>query len=132
LAANVHLPIIFITGHGDIPMSDQAMKGRAIEFLTRDQNLLDAIQLGFVRDRAWRESEGAKLRARFETLTPREHEVMAQIVRGRLNKQITVDIGVSEVTVKVHRGQVMRKMKASCPSDLARMEDKLKGTQETS
>src|SRR5260221_10769623 len=129
-AANKELPIIFITGHGDIPMSVQAMKGGAIEFLTkpfRDQELLDAIQLGLARDRAWLENEKeiAALRARFDTLTPREREVMALVVTGRLNKQIASDIGVSEITVKVHRGQVMRKMKASSLPNLARMADKL-------
>jgi FixJ family two-component response regulator len=106
-AANIHVPIIFITGYGDIPMSVQAIKGGAIEFLTkpfRDQDLLDAIQLGLARDRAWLENETAiaALRARFETLTPREREVMALVVAGRLNKQIAYDIGISEITVKVH------------------------------
>jgi FixJ family two-component response regulator len=129
-AANVRIPIIFITGHGDIPMSVQAMKGGAIEFLTkpfRDQELLDAIQVGLARDRAWLESEKAvaELRRRFDTLTPREREVMVLVANGRLNKQIAGDIGISEVTVKVHRGQVMRKMKASSLPDLARMADKL-------
>jgi FixJ family two-component response regulator len=112
--ADIHLPIIFITGHGDIPMTVQAMKGGAIEFLTkpfRDQDLLDAIQLGLERDRAWLESERvvATLRERFNTLTPREREIMAMVVRGCLNKQIAGDMGVSEITVKVHRGQVMQK-----------------------
>ena len=129
-AANIHVPIIFITGYGDIPMSVQAIKGGAIEFLTkpfRDQDLLDAIQLGLARDRAWLENEKAigALRARFETLTPREREVMALVVTGRLNKQIAYDIGISEITVKVHRGQVMRKMQAASLPDLARMADKL-------
>jgi FixJ family two-component response regulator len=129
-AANIQVPIIFMTGYGDIPMSVQAMKGGAIEFLTkpfRDQDLLDAIQLGLEQDRAWLENEKsiAALRARFETLTPREQEVMARVVTGRLNKQIAADIGISEITVKVHRGQVMRKMKASSLPDLARMADKL-------
>src|SRR5712692_9783076 len=129
-AANREFPIIFITGHGDIPMSVQAMKGGAIEFLTkpfRDQDLLDAIQLGLARDRAWLENEKAvaALRARFETLSPREREVMALVVTGRLNKQIANDMGISEITVKVHRGQVMRKMKASSLPTLARMADKL-------
>jgi len=129
-AANVHLPIIFITGYGDIPMSVQAIKGGAIEFLTkpfRDQELLDAIQLGLARDRAWLEEAKAMaaLRSRFETLTPREREVMALVVTGRLNKQIAYDIGISEITVKVHRGQVMRKMHAASLPDLARMADKL-------
>jgi FixJ family two-component response regulator len=132
-AANIHVPIIFITGYGDIPMSVRAIKGGAIEFLTkpfRDQDLLDAIQLGLARDRAWIENERATaaLRARFETLTPREREVMALVVAGRLNKQIAYDIGISEITVKVHRSQVMRKMKASSLPDLARMADKLNFT----
>jgi FixJ family two-component response regulator len=129
-AANIHVPIIFITGYGDIPMTVQAIKGGAIEFLTkpfRDQDLLDAIQLGLARDRAWLEHEKAiaALRERFETLTPREREVMAMVVTGRLNKQIAFDIGISEITVKVHRGQVMRKMEAASLPDLARMADKL-------
>jgi FixJ family two-component response regulator len=129
--ANIHIPIIFITGHGDVPMSVQAMKGGAIEFLTkpfRDQDLLDAIQLGLGRDRAWLEDERvmAALRARFDTLTPREREVMASVVTGRLNKQIAGDFGISEITLKVHRGQVMRKMQASSLVDLARMANKLK------
>jgi FixJ family two-component response regulator len=129
-AANVHLPIIFITGYGDIPMTVQAIKGGAIEFLTkpfRDQELLDAIQLGLARDRIWLEEAKAMaaLRSRFETLTPREREVMALVATGRLNKQIAYDIGISEITVKVHRGQVMRKMNAASLPDLARMADKL-------
>ena len=134
-AAGVNLPIIFISGHGDIPMSVQAMKGGAIEFLTkpfRDQDLLDAIQLGLARDRARLDDEKsiAALRARFETLTAREREVMAGVVAGRLNKQVAGDLGISEITVKVHRGQVMRKMKASSLPDLARMADKLEATHE--
>jgi FixJ family two-component response regulator len=132
-AANIHLPIIFITGHGDIPMSVQAMKGGALEFLTkpfRDQDLLDAIQQGLSHDQTWLadEKEMAVLRARFELLTPREREVMSHVVRGRLNKQIAGDIGVSEITVKVHRGQVMRKMRASSLPELARMADRLKAS----
>jgi FixJ family two-component response regulator len=130
-ASDIQLPIIFITGYGDIPMSVQAMKGGAIEFLTkpfRDQDLLDAIQQGLARDRAWLENEKALagLRARFETLSPREREVMTLVVTGRLNKQIAADIGISEITVKVHRGQVMRKMNAGSLPDLARMADRLK------
>jgi FixJ family two-component response regulator len=129
--ANIHLPIIFITGHGDIPMSVQAMKRGALEFLTkpfRDQDLLDAIQLGLARDRARREAERAvmALQERFEALTRREREVMARVVKGRLNKQIAGDLGISEVTVKVHRSQVMRKMRATSLPDLARMADQLK------
>ncbi len=134
-AANIHLPIIFITGHADIRMSVQAMKDGAIEFLTkpfRDQELLDAVQVGLARDRARREAERSllQLRERFETLTPREREVMAEVARGRLNKQIAFDIGISEITVKVHRGQVMRKMKATSLPDLARMMDRLKSLME--
>jgi FixJ family two-component response regulator len=130
-ASDIEMPIIFITGYGDIPMSVQAMKGGAIEFLTkpfRDQDLLDAIQQGLARDRAWLETEKALagLRARFETLSPREREVMTLVVTGRLNKQIAADIGISEITVKVHRGQVMRKMNAASLPDLARMADRLK------
>jgi FixJ family two-component response regulator len=129
-ASNIKIPIIFITAHADIPMSVRAMKEGAIEFLTkpfRDQDLLDAIQLGLERDRARLENEKtiAVLLARFETLSSREREVMAIVVTGRLNKQIAGDIGVSEITVKVHRGNVMRKMRASSLPDLARMADKL-------
>ena len=131
--AERQLPIIFITGHGDIPMSVQAMKGGAIEFLTkpfREQDLLEAIQLGHARDRARLEQERAMadLKVRFETLSPREREVMANVATGRLNKQIAADLGVSEITVKVHRGQVMRKMRASSLPDLARMADQLQLT----
>ena len=112
-------------------MTVQAMKGGAIEFLTkpfRDQDLLDAVQIGLARDRARLDDEKSMtgLRARFETLTAREREVMAWVVAGRLNKQIAGEMGISEITVKVHRGQVMRKMKASSLPDLARMADKLK------
>jgi|ERR1700692_2066527 FixJ family two-component response regulator len=130
-AMNRKLPIVFITGHGDIPMSVQAMKGGAIEFLTkpvRDQDLLDAIRLSFSRDRAWREHE-TELRAlkeRFEALTPREREIMIQVARGRLNKQIAFDLGISEITVKVHRMNLMRKMKAGSLLKLGLMAAKLK------
>ena len=135
-AANIDVPIIFITAYADVPMSVQAMKGGALEFLTkpvRDQDLLDAIYLGLERDRARRETERrlAPLRQRFETLTPREREVMAEVLKGRLNKQIAGDIGVSEVTVKAHRGQIMRKMKASSVLDLARMAEQLDFTPKT-
>jgi FixJ family two-component response regulator len=111
----------------------ELMKGGAIEFLTkpfREQDLLEAIQLGHARDRVWLEQEQAMagLKARFETLTPREREVMASVATGRLNKQIAADLGVSEITVKVHRGQVMRKMRASSLPDLARMADQLQLT----
>jgi FixJ family two-component response regulator len=128
--AKAQLPIVFITGHGDIPMSVQAMKGGAIEFLTkpfREQDLLDAILLGHARDRARLEQERAvtDLEVRFETLTTREREVMSLVATGRLNKQIAADLGLSEITIKVHRGQVMRKMRASSLPDLARMADRL-------
>jgi FixJ family two-component response regulator len=133
LAANIHIPIIFITAYGDIPMSVQAMKGGAIEFLPkpfRDQDLIDAIQLGLSRDRARRdgEMELALLRGRFEMLSAREREVMYHVAKGHLNKQIAAAMAISEITVKVHRGQVMRKMQASSTPDLARMADKLKDT----
>src|ERR1700733_14447632 len=113
-AANIQLPVIFITGHGDIPMSVQAMKGGAIEFLTkpfRDQDLLDAIHVGLARDRERRESdrELQALTQRFELLTTREREVMTHVVMGRPNKRIAGELGISEITVKVHRGQVMHK-----------------------
>jgi RNA polymerase sigma factor (sigma-70 family) len=129
-AANRELPIIFITGHGDIPMSVQAMKGGAIEFLTkpfRDQDLLDAIQLGLSRDRTWREDEKAlaDLKERFASLSPREREIMIQVARGRLSKQIAHDIGISAATVKVHRSRAMQKLKAGSLPELGQMADKL-------
>ena len=124
------LPIVFITGHGDIPMSVQAIKAGAIEFLTkpfRDQELLDAVQAGIARDRAQRQdaSAVAGLRERFEALTPREREVMALVVSGRPNKQLAAELDLSEITVKVHRGNVMRKMRAKSLADLVRMADRL-------
>jgi FixJ family two-component response regulator len=128
--SSMHMPIVFITGHGDIPMSVRAMKAGAIEFLTKpfhDQELLDAIQLGIERDRARRRDAAtvAALWQRFDSLTPREREIMALVAAGRLNKQIAGDIEVSEITVKVHRGQVMRKMQAKSLAELVRMADRL-------
>jgi FixJ family two-component response regulator len=130
-AANRKIPIIFITGYGDIPMSVEAMKGGAIEFLTkpfRDQDLLDAIQLGLSRDRALRKEEKdlAVLRERFGSLSPREREIVSQVARGRLSKQIAHDIGIAEATVKVHRSRAMQKMKAGSLPELGRMAGKLK------
>ena len=128
--ANRQVPIIFITGHGDIPMSVQAMKGGAIEFLTkpfRDQELLDAIQLGLSRDRSRRENEMAliALKERFASLSPREREIVIQVAQGRLSKQIAGEIGIAEATVKVHRSRAMRKMNARSLPELGRMADKL-------
>jgi FixJ family two-component response regulator len=128
--ANREIPIVFITGHGDIRMSVQAMKEGAIEFLTkplRDDELLDAVQLGLARDRARRDSEKAlaALRERFGSLSPREREIMIEVARGRLSKQIAGDIGVSEATVKVHRSHAMRKMDARSLPEFGRMAAKL-------
>jgi FixJ family two-component response regulator len=130
-AANRELPIIFVTGHGDIPMSVQAMKGGAIEFLTkpfRDQDLLDAIRLGLSRDRVRRENDKvlAALAERFGSLSPREREILIQVARGRLSKQIAGDIGIAEATVKVHRSRAMHKMNARSLPELGRMADRLK------
>jgi FixJ family two-component response regulator len=129
--ANVHLPVIFISGYADIPMSVRAMKAGAVEFLTkpvRHQDLLDAIQRAIDQDRSRRDEEHvlAGLRAGFETLTPREREVMRLVVAGRLNKQIAAVMGLTEATVKVHRGHAMRKMGARSVVDLVRMADKLR------
>lgn len=129
--AGMTLPIVFMTGHGDIPMSVQAMKAGAIEFLTkpfRDQDLLDAVNAGIARDRARRsddESLGA-LRARFEVLTPRERAILVRVVEGRLNKQIAGELGITETTVKVHRSNLMRKIQVNSLAELCRMVDRLK------
>src|SRR5262245_53457272 len=130
-AANREVPIIFITAHADIPMTVQAMKGGAIEFLTkpfRDQDLLEAAQAGLARDRARRENDRAlsAIQTRFETLSSREREIMRQVTTGRLNKQIAGDMGIAESTVKVHRTNLMRKMKAGSLPELSRMADILK------
>ena len=128
--ANAQIPIIFITGHGDIPMTVKAMKAGAVEFLTkpfRDQDLLDAIQVALDRARVREEKERSvsELRKKFETLTPREQEVMGWIAGGLLNKQVAAEIGVTEITVKVHRGNVMRKIAAKSFADLVRMAELL-------
>jgi len=134
--SNVDLPVIFITGHGDVPMSVRAIKAGAIEFLPkpfRDQDLLDAIYLGIERDRSRRQASGtvAVLRDNFASLTARERQVMLKVASGRPNKQIAAELELSEVTVKVHRRHVMQKMKAKSLADLVRMADKLSDSPET-
>jgi len=128
--ANIHIPIIFMTGHGDIPMSVQAMKAGAVDFLSkpfRDQDMLDAVTTAIERDRKRRESEKAVagLRRLFETLTTREREVMVLVTAGLMNKQIAAELGVSEITVKIHRGHTMKKMGARSLADLVRMAEVL-------
>ena len=129
--ANVHIPIIFITGHADVPMTVRAMKAGAVEFLTkpfRGQELLDAIQEAIAKDRvAWSErAQMAELRARYDSLTAREKEVLELVASGLLNKQIGAELGTSELTIKTHRGRVMEKMGAESLADLVRMSEKLK------
>jgi RNA polymerase sigma factor (sigma-70 family) len=131
-ARNIRIPIVFVTGHGDIPMSVRAMKAGAIEFLTkpyRDQDLLDAVRIALEQDRARREQERdlTDLQQRFDSLTPREQEVISMVVSGMLNKQIAGELGTAENTVKVHRSRAMEKMHAQSFADLVRMIEKLKG-----
>lgn len=134
--SNIDLPVIFITGHGDVPMSVRAIKSGAVEFLTkpfRDQDLLDAVYVGIERDRSRRQAAAtvSVLRNNFSLLTPREREIMLLVVSGRPNKQIAAELKLSEFTVKVHRGHVMRKMKAKSFADLVRIADQLQANTKT-
>jgi RNA polymerase sigma factor (sigma-70 family) len=136
IRSDIHLPVIFISGHGDIPMSVRAVKSGAIEFLTKplnQQELLDAVQTGLARDRVQREDAkvAAELHERLEQLTPREREILKLVVTGRPNKQIAAEVGLSEMTVKVHRSHMMQKMRARSLVDLVRMADKLGITKAT-
>jgi FixJ family two-component response regulator len=129
--ANIHIPIIFMTGHGDIPMTVRAMKGGAVDFLTkpfRDQDMLDAVVTAIEKDRKRREVGKivANLQALFETLTPREREILALVASGLMNKQIAAEVGLAEITVKIHRGHIMKKMGARSLADLIRMAETLK------
>jgi FixJ family two-component response regulator len=128
--ANIRIPIIFITGHGDIPMSVKAMKGGAVDFLTkpfRDQDMLDAVMVAIERDRKRRETDKvvANLKTHFETLTPREREILALVSSGLMNKQIAAELGLAEITVKIHRGHIMKKMGAKSLADLLRKAETL-------
>ena len=128
--ANIHIPIIFMTGHGDIPMTVRAMKGGAVDFLTkpfRDQDMLDAVVTAIERDRKRREVEKAVANAKalFETLTPREREVLALVASGLMNKQVAAELGLAEITVKIHRGHIMKKMAAKSLADLVRKAETL-------
>jgi FixJ family two-component response regulator len=128
--ANIHIPIIFMTGHGDIPMTVRAMKAGAVDFLTkpfRDQDMLDAVAAAIERDRERRKEEKvlSEVRSRFASLTPREQEVLALVASGLMNKQIAAEIGLAEITVKIHRGNIMKKMSARSLADLVRMAELL-------
>jgi FixJ family two-component response regulator len=128
--ANIHIPIIFMTGHGDIPMTVRAMKGGAVDFLTkpfRDQDMLDAVTVAIERDRKRRDAQRvvASLQALFETLTPRERDILALVASGLMNKQVAGELGLAEITVKIYRGQIMKKMGARSLADLVRMAETL-------